>query len=302
MIDWKKWMWRILCPPLWVVLPLILVSGGGLAAVFLLGYDTHPLGNAVFVLSAYTLTAAVFWCIKRLPSFIRNTRARLGYMPIVGRYMADDAYKVKISLAGNFLYNAAFAAFYLVSGLINRSYWLGGLGIYYLLLSILRYPLLRYIHRKEAPDPLKEYRLYRNTGIRMLPLNCSLSLIFGLMLIRDETYSYPGLMIFAVAAFTFSSLVMAIVHVIHYRKHKSPVLSASRAVQFTVALVSLMTLESAMLEAFSEGNVVFEDTMKTLTAIGVYLIALSLSIGMIIRGHRGIQRIKRAGDPHTESK
>ena len=301
MTDWKAWMWRILCPTLWVILPLILVSGWGLAAVFLLGYDTHPVGYAVFVLSAYTLTAAVFWCIKKLPLFIRDTRERLERMPLVGRYMADDAYKVKISLAGNFLYNAAFAAFYLVSGALNRSYWLGGLGIYYLLLSILRFPLLRYIHRMETHNRLKEYRLYRNTGIGMLPLNGSLSLIFGLMLIQDETYSYPGLMIFAVAAFTFSSLTMAIIHVIRYRKYKSPVLSASRAVQFTVALVSLMTLETAMLEAFSEGNIVFDDTMKTLTAIGVYLTALSLSIGMIVRGSRGIKRIRQKRDGAGES-
>lgn len=296
MTDFKVWMWRILCPPLWVVLPLILVSGGGLAAVFLLGYDTHPVGYAVFVLSAYTLTAAIFWCIKKLPAFLRNTRKRLERMPIVGRYMADDAYKVKLSLAGNFLYNAAFAAFYLVSGAANRSYWLGGLGIYYLLLSVLRFPLLRYIHRMETPDRLKEYRLYRNTGIGMLPLNCALSLIFGLMLIQDETYSYPGLMIFAVAAYTFTSLSTAIVHVIRYRKYKSPALSASRAVQFTVALVSMMTLETAMLEAFSEGNIVFDDIMKTLTAIGVYLIALSLSVAMIIRGAKGVRQIKKERD------
>ena len=110
MIDFKTLMWRILCPPLWVVLLLVLVGGGGLAAVFLLGYDTHPLGYAVFALSAYTLTAAVFWCIRKLPAFIRDTRERLVRMPVAGRYMADDAYKVKISLAGNFLYNAAFAA------------------------------------------------------------------------------------------------------------------------------------------------------------------------------------------------
>ncbi len=296
MTDLKAWMWRVLCPPLWVFFPLILVSGGGLAAVFLLGYDTHPIGYAVFALSAYTLTAAVFRCIRKLPAFLRGTRARLDRMPVVGRYMTDDAYKVRISLAGNLLYNAAFAAFYLVSGSVNRSYWLGGLGIYYLLLSILRFPLLRYTHRMDTPDRLKEYKLYRNTGIGMLPLNCALSLIFGLMLLRDETYSYPGLMIFAVAAFTFSSLTVAIVHVIRYRKYKNPVLSASRAVQFTVALVSMMTLETAMLEAFSEGNVVFDDTMKTLTAIGVYLMALSLSIAMIIRGAKGVRRIKKERD------
>jgi hypothetical protein len=148
----------------------------------------------------------------------------------------------------------------------------------------------------ETPDRLKEYRLYRNTGVGMLPLNCALSLIFGLMLLRDETYSYPGLVIFAVAAYTFASLTVAIVHVIRYRKYKNPVLSASRAVQFTVALVSMMTLETAMLEAFSEGNVVFDDIMKTLTAIGVYLIALSLSIGMIVLGGRGMKRIRQERD------
>lgn len=286
-------MWRLLCPPLWVILPLILISGGGLAAVFLLRYDAHPLGYAIYALSAYTLTAAVFWCIKRLPSFIRETRAWLDNAPIVRRYMADDAYKVRISLAGNFLYNAAFAAFYLISGTVNSSYWLGGLGIYYLLLSLLRFPLLRYTHRIDKPDRLREYRLFRNTGIGMLLLNAALSRIFWMMLIEDETYSYPGLMIFAVAAFTFTSLTAAIVHVIRYRKYKNPVLSASRTVQFTVALVSMMTLESAMLKAFSEGDVVFEDTMKTLTAIGVYLMVLSLSIFMIVRGAKGMKQIKK---------
>lgn len=297
MTDRKKLLRRFLCPPFWVILLLTLFSAGGLVLVFLRGYEEHPISYAVYVLSAYTLSAIVLFCVKVLPARIRTVKARLMEIPIAKRYMTDAAFKVQVSLIGNLLYNTLFAVFYLISGIVNRSFWMGGIGIYYFLLSALRFPLFKHIYRVDHRDYIKEYRLYRNTGIGLLLLNCSLSLVMGQMLLADETYSYPGLRIFAVAAYTFASLTMAIVHVVRYRKYKSPVLSASRTVQFTAAIVSVMTLETAMLDQFSEGNVVFDDFMKTLTAIGVYLLVMALSVYMILRANRALKTLHGADSP-----
>ncbi|MBQ9150888.1 MAG: hypothetical protein IJX72_01455 [Clostridia bacterium] len=294
MSDWKRICHHLLFPPVWVMILLTLVSGGGLALVFIKGWDTHPIGYAVFVLSAYTMTVLVLFCVKVLPSRIRELQDWIHSIPLADRYMTDAAFKVKVSLMANLLYNTAFAAFYLGSGIANRSFWMGGIGIYYFLLSVLRFPLFKYIHSVDHRDYVKEYKQYRLTGIGLLLLNCSLSLVMGQMLLNDETYSYPGLMIFVVAAYTFGALTVAIVHVVRYRKYKSPVLSASRTVQFTAAIVSIMTLETAMLEQFSEGQVEFDDLMKTLTAIGVYLLVMVMSIYMIVRANRELKRLRQA--------
>lgn len=301
MLDWKRICHHLLFPPVWVMILLTLLSGGGLAFVFLQGYDQHHIGYIVYVLSAYTLTAIVLFCIKVLPSRIEEIKARVFKIPLAKRYMTDAAFQVKVSLMGNLLYNTAFAAFYLGSGIANRSFWMGGIGIYYFLLSALRFPLLKHIHRVDHRDERKEYRLYRMTGIGMLLLNFSLSLVMGQMLLGDQTYSYPGLMIFVVATYTFGALTVAIVHVIRYRKFKSPVLSASRTVQFTAAIVSIMTLETAMLEQFSEGQVEFDDLMKTLTAIGVYLLVMAMSVYMIVRANRALKHLPPSSTP-TDSK
>ncbi len=306
--NWHKLLRHFLFPPLWIMLSLSVLSGAGMVMVFGNGMEQSPLAYVVYILSAYTLTVMVMYGIRVLPSQIRQIKTSLDGIPLAHRYLTDPRFKVQVSLMANVAYNTVFAAFNLLSGLLNRSAWMVAIGVYHFLLSALRLPLLRYIYRDTggaSPMDLRlEYRCYGRTGAGMLVLNLSLSAIFALILLEDQTYSYPGLMIFAAAAYTFGSLTVAIVHLVRYRRYKSPVLSASRTIQFTAAAVSMMSLETAMLNQFSTGTeqVEFNNFIKTLTAIGIWLLVTGLSVYMIKRARRALKQMDPdAASPHIKN-
>jgi uncharacterized membrane protein YfcA len=94
----------------------------------------------------------------------------------------------------------------------------------------------------------------------------------------------------ALAAFSFTAITVAIVNMVKYRKYNSPVWSASKALSFVAALVSMLTLEDAMLATFgqAEGEG-FRQIMCGLTGVGVVAIVLAIAIYMIVTSTKQIK-------------
>ena len=61
---------------------------------------------------------------------------------------------------------------------------------------------------------------------------------------------FPGA---AVALYTFYTTIMAVVNLVRDRKSGSPVMAAARGVNLAAALVSMLSLETAMLTQFNMG-------------------------------------------------
>ena len=62
---------------------------------------------------------------------------------------------------------------------------------------------------------------------------------------------FPGA---AVALYTFYTTIMAVVNLVRDRKSGSPVMAAARGVNLAAALVSMLSLETAMLTQFNDGS------------------------------------------------
>lgn len=289
-INWRKWLFL---PP-WLVILLSLFCTAALLAVFLRGADEHPVAYGVYVVSAYTLTVLCLLLIHTLPRRYRLAKQKIYEHPLGNRYMTDVVFKARVSLYVSLAINLAYSAMKLTTGIVYRTFWLGALAVYYLLLSLLRFVLLRYM-AKENKGLLYEYRRYRLCGILLLILNMSLTGVVLPMVAQNRSFEYPGVMIFAVAAYTFYTVSISIVDLIRYRKYESPVLSASKAIRFAAALVSLLTLETAMLSQFGEDDS-FRRLMIMLTGAGVCLIILTVSVYMIARATVEIRKIRNEKD------
>ena len=70
------------------------------------------------------------------------------------------------------------------------------------------------------------------------------------------------------AAFTFYSFTMAIINFIRYRKRENPVYSALKRIDLAKAIVSIFTLQVAMLTCFGDGTL-NAGLMNTLTGVAV---------------------------------
>lgn len=78
---------------------------------------------------------------------------------------------------------------------------------------------------------------------------------------------------------------------VKYRKYKSPVLSAAKAIRFAAALVSMLSLETVMLMQFGSDG----DSRRLLTALtgaGVCAVILGMSLYMIIHANKEIHKAR----------
>ena len=110
------------------------------------------------------------------------------------------------------------------------------------------------------------------------------------IVLDGQGYNYPGTMIYAAAAYSFYCLTLAIVNSVRYERFHSPVLSAAKAVSLTTALVSIFSLETAMLAQFG-GEPRFQFWMTAATAAAVCVLVLILAAYMVISASRTLKRL-----------
>lgn len=104
-------------------------------------------------------------------------------------------------------------------------------------------------------------------------------------------YNYPGTLIYVVALHAFHSLILSAVNAVKFRKLHSPVLSAAKAVNLTTAVVSIFSLETAMLTQFGSDQAEFRLLMTACTAVSVCVIVLGLAAYMVVSANRKIRRV-----------
>ena len=110
------------------------------------------------------------------------------------------------------------------------------------------------------------------------------------MVTQDRGFSYPGLLIYAMAMYAFYITISAIINVIKHRSHKSPVMSAAKAVSLTAALVSMLSLETAMLARFGSDETEFRRMMLGASGGIVCAFVLAMAIYMIVRSTKQLKK------------
>ena len=145
--------------------------------------------------------------------------------------------------------NTAFAAYYLVFGAVWGSWWLLTLGSYYLLLSIVRFVVLR--------TKNKERFIAKFTGWMLIVLTIPLIGTVILSLVRDRGNKFHMIVMIAIAACTFTKIVLSIINLIRSRKSSSATLIILRNISFADSLVSIFALQRSMLVSF-EGMTDYE--------------------------------------------
>jgi hypothetical protein len=244
-----------------------------------------------YVLSAYTLTV---WCI-RIPRLIRFVKTFKDENRYARRIRSDPRLRVNISLYGSLAWNALYGIFQLGLGYYHRTFWFTSLGTYYVILGLMRFSLLLHT-RKYAPGERMRTELvkYRACGWVFLVMNLALALIIFFMVYWNRTFRHHMITAIAMAAYTFTAFTVAIVNVIRYKKYNSPVFSASKAISFAAACVSMLTLESTMLTTFGDGTMTAteQNIMLGATGGGISVLIVAMAVGMIVVGTRKIKELK----------
>lgn len=163
----------------------------------------------------------------------------------------------------------------------------------------MRFSLLRYARQHPmGQDMARELRLYRSCGIFLLIMNQALAVIVLLVVRQNRGFDYPGLLIYAMALYAFYAVISAAISLARQRKRGSPVLSAAKVVKLTAALVSMLSLETAMLSRFGGGAYDFRRSMTGISGGVVCLFVLGMAAFMIAKSTRQMREI-RINDSQT---
>lgn len=254
----------------------------------------------VYVCAAFFLSLAV-WAIV---IFCRRSSPRshffaLAYRNVlIARMVNDFSFRTILFTYVSFTLNVLFALAKGVTGWLFASWWLVSLSAYYLLLCISKFLLLSVSHRLDKLEnksirQQKEWKAYRICGIILLVMTLVLFGVVVLIVTEGNEFTYDGTLIFVVAMYDFYCLIASIIYMIRTRKQHTPVIVAIKTVGFATALVSMLSLQTAMFASFgTDSDAVFKDLMNLISGCGVCVLLFSMGLIMIIQSTNKISRFK----------
>lgn len=253
--------------------------------------------------------------ISKIKKVLEEHNHELQY---VDRLVKDGYFRtIVIALLGMAL-NLIYALFNGVIGVTRHSAWYGSLSAYYTFLCVMRFLAVFYAKdvyitkksttkksitknsitkklitkkpiTKKSKTNLKEreWKTYRNCGFLLSLVSTALAGAVIMLVFGEGGKSYPGVMIYAVATYTFVKMGIAIKNMIQARKQKSYLMMTLRNISYSDALVSMLSLQTALFVSFGKPEDKFTFIMNTLTGIAVCMMILALGIYMQCDAKKG---------------
>lgn len=235
----------------------------------------------LYVCAAASLFIACCYGTKDALSLSTNVvKPRIAGNPFMHRISSDYRYRTILFALSGFAFNLIFAGFNCIIAIISRSGWYGSLTAYYLLLVIMRSGAIGHVRTasKQSDREAHEKRVYLRCGYLFIIMSLVLGCVVFLTTRGRSDKAYPGILIYAVAVYTFWKVAISIVNLVKVRKTHSPLLMTLRNIGYTDALVSLLSLQTALLAEFGEGNTEFSNPMNAATGIVVCAMILIMGI------------------------
>ena len=209
------------------------------------------------------------------------------------RLKADYEYRIAVSALCSSALTAAVGVYYLVLALLGGSaVWCATLAAYFFALALARVAVLvshRYalLHEEEENRRARrEAATYLGCGALLELATLTLSGVIVLIVVRGAHAVYPGHLIFAAAFYAFFKAGMAIYNLVRAGKRDTLTVRALRSVNIADALVSMLSLQAALLAAFSTENTFDPNVFNAITGGIVGALVLAIGAYMIVRGAR----------------
>ena len=276
----------VIYPPALFAVTAAVIGFASVAAVLVFGTDNPVLRYGSYLASAYALIITVAAAVK----FVRNNpiNDKIRSTKIGEKYFSDSVFRGKVSLGVGLAINLVYIAIKLVSGIVYRSPWFISLAVYYILLATVRLGLIRPASGEKA-----ELRRCRFCGIVLLLMNLALAGIVIFIVRRNEHFSYPGYLIYAMAAYSFYAVIAAAISAVKTRRHDSPIFRAAKSVSLIAALVSILSLTTAMLSEFGGDDApAFRFVMTSAVGSFVCLFVTVMAVSMILTSCKRLKQLE----------
>ncbi len=196
-------------------------------------------------------------------------------------------------------FNIAFSAYHIVFGVIERSWWLFTVGVYYVILSTARFAVIMTKQNGRF--------VTRFAGNMLMVLSVPLAGTVALTVAENRGTVFHEIIMIAIAVYAFTKITHATVNLVKARHVRSAKVVTLRNISFTTAFVSVFSLQRSMLVSFEGMTEAEIRIMNAATGSAVCMIVFLLGFNLVrkerirlrslndrtINKHRGGQ-----GKPH----
>lgn len=226
------------------------------------------------------------------------------------RFRSDYEWRTIMFAIGSCAVTIGFAAYNGVLAGLSGSVWFASLAVYYALLVAARGGILG-SHRRgrklgEDAHLLKrrDARSLLGCGVFLVALTLAFAGILVLTVAQGYHRVYWGHTIYVAAIYAFWKVSFGIYNFVKAQRRDDLTVQSLRNITIADALVSLVALQAAMLQAFTtEGDEILPDLFNSVTGGIVAVLLFALGVVMIIRGARRCHVLgKTAVAPETENK
>ncbi len=173
--------------------------------------------------------------------------------------------------------NIIYGIYNIIVGVIMPSWWFLTAGTYYLILSIVRYFVLR-AKKNSISNFLKPF-----TGIMLMVLSVPLAGMVILASVKDRGTDFHEIVMITIALYTFTKLTLAIINLVKSKRNTPERIKILRNISFADAFVAIFSLQRSMLVSF-EGMPANEiRIMNIVTGSAVCVIMFMLGLNLIYK-------------------
>lgn len=257
----KTFLKKVNTPPSWVI-TIAYASAVLLSAFAVIALATEKRWSAAaFVIYASALLAVVYsgWITVRFVKKLSDKVSDFADKYTFTRNLKTDyGFQTAFFGACSFVGNVAYTVFLCITALYSGATWYWALAAYYLFLIAVRGGVLlekRSQDRKYRNKPLylkrERIRTYSFCGTMLIALTLALMVVFLEMIVDGQRLQTVNFTIYAFVAFTAYRMVMAAYHFLKSKRYQDLAVRAVRNINLATALVTLFSLQTALLDAFS---------------------------------------------------
>ena len=274
---------------IWLILFYVfftLISAGTIVLVCLVPKQTiwHYI---LYAVAALFLTYFVYTMVIFTPKMRAGIIQFLQKHKFTNKLLKDYGYRTIVFSVVSFVLNVAYISLILVMAIMSKTAWYFTITVYYIILAFMKGNIFH--SKRKYGTEVKEAKAFRFTGIMFVVMTVVFSGVMILIYKANHYFEYAGLLIYAVAAFTFYKLTLAIINIFKAKKHNDLYIQNIRNINLANALISIIILQVAMFQAFApEYNLGFANA---LTGAGMSAIILVIGIFMIIKANKKLKEL-----------
>ena len=182
----------------------------------------------------------------------------------------DRSYK---STWFSLLFNLLFSGYHILFGVIEHSWWLFTLGIYYVILGAVRCAV---ILTERSGRFVAVF-----AGSMLMILSAPLVGITVLAVIEDRGTVFHEIVMITIAVYAFSKITLAVIKLVKSRQYCSAKESALRNISLAAAFVSIFSLQRSMLVSFGGMTAEGIRIMNGATGIGVCILVFWMGLHLV---------------------